>query len=201
MVGEHAINAFFGGHSAQAAVAVTPGPLAAIQVFPADATVTAGAVQSYSTAGFDAYGNSLGPVTASYIITWGTCTEASCLATGAGTVISGNTVNGVLIRSDAEDAADNLVQGNLIGTDETASFAVPNGASGVVLVSFDGSPGFTGQNVIGGADGLSQELRDQADMSLSFGKMVWPHMLARVMLAEQLYRAASILGGSPYHRA
>lgn len=55
--------------------------------------------------------------------------------------------------------------------------------------------------VIGGAEGLSQELRDQADMSLSFGKMVWPHMLARVMLAEQLYRAASILGGSPYHRA
>ena len=55
--------------------------------------------------------------------------------------------------------------------------------------------------VIGGADGLSPELREQADMSLSFGKMVWPHMLARVMLAEQLYRAASILGGSPYHRA
>lgn len=55
--------------------------------------------------------------------------------------------------------------------------------------------------VIGGADGLSPELRAQADMSLSFGRMVWPHMLARVMLAEQLYRAASILGGSPYHRA
>ena len=55
--------------------------------------------------------------------------------------------------------------------------------------------------VIGGADGLSPQLREQADMSLSFGKMVWPHMLARVMLAEQLYRAASILGGSPYHRA
>ncbi len=54
--------------------------------------------------------------------------------------------------------------------------------------------------VIGGADGLAPELRAQADISLSFGKMVWPHMLARVMLAEQLYRAASILGGSPYHR-
>lgn len=55
--------------------------------------------------------------------------------------------------------------------------------------------------VIGGADGLAPDLREQADMSLSLGKMVWPHMLARVMLAEQLYRAASILGGSPYHRA
>ena len=54
--------------------------------------------------------------------------------------------------------------------------------------------------LIGGADGLSPALQDQADHALSFGKMVWPHMLARVMLVEQLYRAASILAGSPYHR-
>ncbi len=55
--------------------------------------------------------------------------------------------------------------------------------------------------VIGGADGIDPDLRAQADVSLSFGKMVWPHMLVRVMLAEQLYRAASILAGGPYHRA
>ena len=54
--------------------------------------------------------------------------------------------------------------------------------------------------IIGGADGLSQEVRNRADMMLSFGDMVWPHMLVRVMLTEQLYRAASILAGSPYHR-
>ena len=54
--------------------------------------------------------------------------------------------------------------------------------------------------VIGGADGIAPSLRAQADVALSFGKMVWPHMLARVMLSEQLYRAASILAGSPYHR-
>lgn len=54
--------------------------------------------------------------------------------------------------------------------------------------------------VIGGADGIAPELRQDADHLLSFGKMVWPHMLARVMLCEQLYRAASILGGAPYHR-
>jgi 23S rRNA (pseudouridine1915-N3)-methyltransferase len=54
--------------------------------------------------------------------------------------------------------------------------------------------------LIGGADGILPALRDRADRSLSFGRMVWPHMLVRVMLAEQLYRAASILSGAPYHR-
>ena len=54
--------------------------------------------------------------------------------------------------------------------------------------------------VIGGADGIDPILRDRADAALSFGKMVWPHMLVRVMLAEQLYRAASILSSGPYHR-
>ncbi|MFD1911799.1 23S rRNA (pseudouridine(1915)-N(3))-methyltransferase RlmH [Halodurantibacterium flavum] len=54
--------------------------------------------------------------------------------------------------------------------------------------------------LIGGADGLDPSLRDRADFALSFGRMVWPHMLVRVMLAEQLYRASSILAGAPYHR-
>ena len=55
--------------------------------------------------------------------------------------------------------------------------------------------------VIGGADGIDPSLRAKADFSISFGQMVWPHMLVRVMLAEQLYRAANILSGGPYHRA
>ena len=55
--------------------------------------------------------------------------------------------------------------------------------------------------VIGGADGLDPALRDRAEQAISFGRMVWPHKLARVMLAEQLYRAVSILAGTPYHRA
>ncbi len=54
--------------------------------------------------------------------------------------------------------------------------------------------------VIGGADGIDPALRARADLAVSFGRMVWPHMLARVMLAEQLYRAATILAGGPYHR-
>ena len=55
--------------------------------------------------------------------------------------------------------------------------------------------------LIGGADGHDAETRRACDRLLSFGPMVWPHMLARVMLAEQLYRAASILAGAPYHRS
>lgn len=55
--------------------------------------------------------------------------------------------------------------------------------------------------LIGGADGLDPALRDEADLTLSFGEMVWPHMLVRVMLAEQIYRATAILAGTPYHRA
>ncbi len=54
--------------------------------------------------------------------------------------------------------------------------------------------------VIGGADGIDKALRARAEHALSFGKMVWPHMMVRVMLSEQLYRAASILSGGPYHR-
>ena len=54
--------------------------------------------------------------------------------------------------------------------------------------------------MIGGADGISPALRARADWSLSFGRMVWPHMLVRVMLSEQVYRAAQILAGTPYHR-
>jgi len=53
---------------------------------------------------------------------------------------------------------------------------------------------------IGGADGLSDAVRQRANLSLNFGAMVWPHMLVRVMLAEQLYRAWSITQGHPYHR-
>lgn len=100
---------------------------------------------------------------------------------------------------------------------ELLARAVPSGA---VLVTLDergklmASPEFATQLarwrdagrqdvafVIGGADGIDPSLRARADFSISFGQMVWPHMLVRVMLAEQLYRAANILSGGPYHRA
>ncbi len=54
--------------------------------------------------------------------------------------------------------------------------------------------------VIGGAEGLAEELRAAADRILSLGPMTWPHLLVRALLAEQLYRAQCILTGHPYHR-
>ncbi len=54
--------------------------------------------------------------------------------------------------------------------------------------------------LIGGPDGVDEALRRRADFTLSLGPMTWPHLLARAMLVEQLYRASSILAGHPYHR-
>jgi 23S rRNA (pseudouridine1915-N3)-methyltransferase len=54
--------------------------------------------------------------------------------------------------------------------------------------------------VIGGADGLDRRVRERADLVLSLGRLTWPHLLVRALLAEQLYRAQQILAGHPYHR-
>ena len=53
---------------------------------------------------------------------------------------------------------------------------------------------------IGAADGFDDAQREKADVLMAFGKATWPHMLARAMLAEQLWRATSIIAGHPYHR-
>lgn len=54
--------------------------------------------------------------------------------------------------------------------------------------------------LIGGADGFDDAGRERADLLLAFGRATWPHLLARAMLAEQLWRATSILANHPYHR-
>lgn len=54
--------------------------------------------------------------------------------------------------------------------------------------------------MIGGADGVTDDIRKRADFTLSFGRLTWPHRLVRVMLLEQIYRAQQILAGHPYHR-
>lgn len=119
---------------------------------------------------------------------------------------------GPLVEHEVEDKRG----GGMAAEAELLSRAVPSGA---VMVTLDergrvlSSPEFAeriarwrdgGRQdlafVIGGADGIDPGLRARADFSISFGRMVWPHMLVRVMLAEQLYRAAAILAGTPYHR-
>lgn len=112
---------------------------------------------------------------------------------------------------------DDRKGGGMSGEAELLRRAVPEGA---LICTMDergrtlSSPGFAKRLagwrddgsrdlalLIGGADGLDPSLRTEADFSLSFGTMVWPHMLVRVMLSEQLYRASNILAGGPYHRA
>ena len=119
---------------------------------------------------------------------------------------------GPLVEHEVEDKRG----GGMAAEAELLSRAVPSGA---VMVTLDergrvlSSPEFAEQIarwrdggrqdlafVIGGADGIDPGLRARAGFSISFGRMVWPHMLVRVMLAEQLYRAAAILAGTPYHR-
>jgi len=120
---------------------------------------------------------------------------------------------GPLVEHEVEDKRG----GGMAAEAELLARAVPGGA---VLAVLDergrvlSSPEFAAQLaqwrdagrqdlafVIGGADGIAPALRARADFVLSFGAMVWPHLLVRVMLAEQLYRAATILAGGPYHRA
>lgn len=81
-------------------------------------------------------------------------------------------------------------RGTVLSSPEFARFLAQTRDMGVRDAAF----------LIGGADGLATDLRTRADTVLSLSTMVWPHMLARVMLAEQIYRAATILSGSPYHR-
>ncbi len=110
---------------------------------------------------------------------------------------------------------DNRKGGGMAGEAALLSRTIPEGAALCVLDErgeTPDSPGFArwladwrdgGRDlafVIGGADGVDPALRAQAGRLLSFGPMVWPHLLVRVMLAEQLYRAATILAGAPYHR-
>lgn len=54
--------------------------------------------------------------------------------------------------------------------------------------------------LIGGAEGFTETVRDKANMLLSFGQQTWPHVMVRVMLLEQIYRAQQIIAGHPYHR-
>ena len=89
--------------------------------------------------------------------------------------------------------------GRLIVLDQRgAALSSPHWAAEIAKARDGGAPAYA--VVIGGPDGLDPALLEKADRVLSFGAMTWPHQLARVMAAEQLYRCLSILAGHPYHR-
>jgi 23S rRNA (pseudouridine1915-N3)-methyltransferase len=81
--------------------------------------------------------------------------------------------------------------GDLIDSDGLAKLILSGAEQGLPGQAF----------IIGGPDGLDPALIGRCDRRLSFGRLTWPHQLVRVMLAEQLYRAMTILSGHPYHRA
>jgi len=87
----------------------------------------------------------------------------------------------------------------VMGLDERgASFTSPEFAKILENYRHEGTKSMT--FLIGGADGLSDPVRNRCQRLISFGRMTWPHLLVRGLLVEQLYRAQQILSGHPYHR-
>ena len=81
--------------------------------------------------------------------------------------------------------------GDSMGSDAFAGMLSRDAAGAAPAVTF----------IVGGPDGLGHGILGRADHRISFGRMTWPHQLVRILLAEQLYRAMTILSGHPYHRA
>lgn len=80
--------------------------------------------------------------------------------------------------------------GKMLSSSEIADFIEEKKVSGHSVISF----------IIGGSNGLSKAVKNKADLLLSFGKITFPHQLFRVVLAEQIYRAFTIIDGLPYHK-
>ena len=124
-------------------------------------------------------------------------------------------VSGVDIREFAESRERNMearciaesgallkslsASARIIAMDETGRDETSLGLAGIVQDALDNGTGELAF-MIGGPDGHGAELLSRANAVLRMGKMTWPHQLARVMLAEQIYRALSIRTGHPYHR-
>ena len=100
--------------------------------------------------------------------------------------------------AEAEALAAHL-EGHVIACDEHGKALTSRAfADRIARLRDDGCRQLT--LVIGGADGLDRAVLARADETLAFGVQTWPHALVRAMLAEQVYRAITILAGSPYHR-
>jgi 23S rRNA (pseudouridine1915-N3)-methyltransferase len=101
--------------------------------------------------------------------------------------------------AEAEAILAKAADARLIACDERGrSFTSRDFARRIAVLRDDGQRHLA--FAVGGADGLDDAVREAAADLVSFGPQTWPHALARVMLAEQIYRAATILAGAPYHR-
>lgn len=115
-------------------------------------------------------------------------------------VVKGNLEGVALKAKEAEILLNNIPESSkIIALDERGKImSSPEFANQIKDYANRGSSNLT--FIIGGADGLSDEVRKKADLILSFGKMTFPHMMIRAFLSEQLYRAWTIINGHPYHR-
>lgn len=102
-------------------------------------------------------------------------------------------------REESRKLADTVGDGVLILLDERGKNLTSTELSGR-LAAFRDAGVRQVVFAIGGPDGHDDEMRKRADLCVSFGAQTWPHQFVRVMLAEQLYRAVTILSGHPYHR-
>lgn len=105
----------------------------------------------------------------------------------------------VRVRREGEELRRRLPDGPLIALDRSGDDLTSEALADVLAGYRDRGAG-TVSFAIGGADGHAPETLAAADLVLSFGRATWPHRLVRIMLAEQLYRASTILAGHPYHR-
>ena len=103
-------------------------------------------------------------------------------------------------RDEAAAITAKLLPGLVIALDERGkSLSSEAFASRLAAARDAGTAGAS--LIIGGADGLSDDLRDRADLTIAFGALTMPHQIVRALVLEQLYRAMTIIAGHPYHRA
>ena len=106
---------------------------------------------------------------------------------------------GERMRAEADALAGRLAPGALWALDERGDMPDSEAfAAGIARLRDGGTPALT--LAIGGPDGHGPALRERADAVIALGRLTWPHQIVRALALEQLYRAATILAGHPYHR-
>jgi len=103
-------------------------------------------------------------------------------------------------REEGQAILGKLQPGLVIALDERGRSQTSDAFAAKIAAARDAGTG-AASLVIGGADGLSDDIRDRAELTLAFGALTIPHQIVRALALEQLYRAMTIIAGHPYHRA